>query len=184
MDNSKIKLKRKVQLREKTGEVVNTIPNKVSWYKRPLAWVVIIALGVASGFCVWINLGKDNIVDKDSAIEQEKSIVENSATINEGELEPSSEFHGSDSVSQVVIDNTSKIEEEQSKESIEQTMMVSNDDDKSMSSIVNISNDVETEALKVIRGDYGIGQERKDKLGEKYQTIQTRVNELKREGLF
>lgn len=50
--------------------------------------------------------------------------------------------------------------------------------------VINVSNDVETEALKVIRGDYGIGQERKDKLGEKYQTIQTRVNELKREGLF
>lgn len=47
-----------------------------------------------------------------------------------------------------------------------------------------ISGDVEAEALKVIRGYYGIGQERKDKLGEKYKTIQTRVNELKREGLF
>lgn len=50
--------------------------------------------------------------------------------------------------------------------------------------VINVSNDVETEALKVIRGDYGIGQERKDKLGEKYKSIQTRVNELKREGLF
>lgn len=47
-----------------------------------------------------------------------------------------------------------------------------------------VSNDVETEALKVIRGEYGIGQERKDKLGSKYQTIQSRVNELKREGIF
>lgn len=47
-----------------------------------------------------------------------------------------------------------------------------------------VSNDVEAEAMKVIRGDYGIGQERKDKLGSKYQTIQSRVNELKREGIF
>ncbi len=51
-------------------------------------------------------------------------------------------------------------------------------------SATGISNDVETEALKVIRGEYGVGQERKDKLGTKYQTIQSRVNELKREGLF
>ncbi len=38
--------------------------------------------------------------------------------------------------------------------------------------------------MKVIRGEYGIGQERKDKLGAKYQPIQNRVNELKREGVF
>lgn len=48
----------------------------------------------------------------------------------------------------------------------------------------NVSNDVETEAMKVIRGDYGVGQERKDKLGTKYQPIQSRVNQLKREGVF
>lgn len=48
----------------------------------------------------------------------------------------------------------------------------------------NVSNDVEAEAMKVIRGDYGLGQERKEKLGAKYQIIQSRVNELKREGIF
>lgn len=47
-----------------------------------------------------------------------------------------------------------------------------------------VYNDVEAEALKVIRGDYGVGQDRKKKLGTKYQTIQNRVNELKREGAF
>lgn len=48
----------------------------------------------------------------------------------------------------------------------------------------NISNNIEAEALKVIHGDYGVGQERKDKLGSQYQAIQNRVNELKREGAF
>lgn len=47
-----------------------------------------------------------------------------------------------------------------------------------------VSNDVEAEALKVIRGEYGIGQERKNKLGVQYEAIQRRVNELKREGVF
>ena len=54
----------------------------------------------------------------------------------------------------------------------------------SVASNANVSNDVEAEAMKVIRGDYGIGQERRDKLGTKYQSIQSRVNELKREGIF
>lgn len=43
---------------------------------------------------------------------------------------------------------------------------------------------VEAEALKVIQGDYGVGQERKNKLGTQYQAVQNRVNELKREGVF
>lgn len=38
--------------------------------------------------------------------------------------------------------------------------------------------DVESLALRVIRGDYGNGQERKDKLGDAYQSIQNRVNEI------
>lgn len=47
-----------------------------------------------------------------------------------------------------------------------------------------VSDNVEAEALKVIRGDYGIGQERKQKLGAQYRAIQERVNQMKREGLF
>lgn len=43
---------------------------------------------------------------------------------------------------------------------------------------------VETEAIKVIRGDYGNNPERRRNLGSNYQTIQNRVNELKREGAF
>lgn len=56
--------------------------------------------------------------------------------------------------------------------------------DVSIDSNVKVSNDIEKEAMKVIRGDYGVGQERKDNLGGMYQTIQSRVNELKREGVF
>lgn len=44
--------------------------------------------------------------------------------------------------------------------------------------------DLEAEAIKVIRGDYGVGRERKKRLGARYQPIQNRVNELKREGFF
>ena len=48
----------------------------------------------------------------------------------------------------------------------------------------NVSNDIEAEAMKVIRGVYGDGQTRKQKLGERYTAIQKRVNEMTREGLF
>lgn len=38
--------------------------------------------------------------------------------------------------------------------------------------------DVEAAAMEVIRGRYGNGQERKDALGENYQQIQDRVNQI------
>lgn len=47
-----------------------------------------------------------------------------------------------------------------------------------------VSNNVETEAFNVIHGAYGNGEVRKSKLGERYQSIQNRVNELKRQGAF
>lgn len=47
-----------------------------------------------------------------------------------------------------------------------------------------VTDDVEAEAQKVIRGAYGDGQVRKDRLGSKYHAVQMRVNELKRQGAF
>ncbi len=47
----------------------------------------------------------------------------------------------------------------------------------------NVDGDVETNARRVIRGDFGNGQERKDKLGSSYSEIQGKVNEMYRQGL-
>lgn len=44
--------------------------------------------------------------------------------------------------------------------------------------------DVDAEAMKVIRGEYGAGAIRKNRLGERYVEIQRRVNQLKRQGVF
>lgn len=49
---------------------------------------------------------------------------------------------------------------------------------------VSVSNNLEQEAMNVIRGNYGNLPERRDKLGNKYQEIQNRVNQLKKEGVF
>ncbi len=46
-----------------------------------------------------------------------------------------------------------------------------------------VSGDVEENARRVIRGDFGNGQERKDKLGASYTEIQGKVNEMYRQGL-
>ena len=46
-----------------------------------------------------------------------------------------------------------------------------------------VSGDVVENARRVIRGDFGNGQERKDKLGSAYAEIQSKVNEMYRQGL-
>ncbi|MBR1792531.1 MAG: hypothetical protein IJ764_02710 [Bacteroidales bacterium] len=47
-----------------------------------------------------------------------------------------------------------------------------------------LSSSLDENALRVVRGDFGNGQERKDALGSRYDEIQTRVNEMYREGRF
>lgn len=42
----------------------------------------------------------------------------------------------------------------------------------------SVSEDTETEAMKVIRGEYGNNPERKNRLGARYEEIQSRVNQL------
>lgn len=49
--------------------------------------------------------------------------------------------------------------------------------------VAAVTGDVDELARNVIRGDYGNGQVRKDRLGAEYQTIQDKVNEMYRNGL-
>lgn len=51
------------------------------------------------------------------------------------------------------------------------------------STSVPVSGDVEQNARRVIRGDFGNGQVRKERLGSSYSEIQGRVNEMYRQGL-
>ena len=51
------------------------------------------------------------------------------------------------------------------------------------SSEVTLSGTIEEKAKQVIRGDFGNGQVRKDKLGASYAEIQSKVNEMYRNGL-
>lgn len=52
---------------------------------------------------------------------------------------------------------------------------------KVSSSTSPISGDVEQDARRVIRGEFGVGRVRKDALGTHYEEVQTRVNEIYRE---
>lgn len=49
--------------------------------------------------------------------------------------------------------------------------------------VAEVSSSVEENALRTIRGEFGNGLERKEKLGDKYAEIQRRVNEMYKDAL-
>lgn len=78
---------------------------------------------------------------------------------------------------QVIEKNESPVSKKQEKkQTLTSTNSVSNP-------TTEISGNLEENARQVIRGVFGNGQERKDKLGSAYSEIQGRVNEMYRQGL-
>lgn len=192
MGNSDVRLKHKVQLRRKVDDSISVDKSHIenpalhSTPETPKSkktiWIIIGAVVLCIiGYFIFSkpdNDGQKPVVAEDNT--EMKNISVPSDTTNSKEAVKESV----EDTESRVVGNSNVNESTTSAEGVkpaEATTMV-----KANTSIraTNVSNDVEAEAIKVIRGDYGIGQERKDKLGDKYQTIQNRVNELKREGLF
>ena len=194
MANSYVKLRRKVQLRKKvedsevtTVEVEGTktgnTPTPDKSDSKTWLWILlgVIALCII-GYLIFSKSGDTAVIES----EQDTEIVEESnlSTDSVGNQEESRE-----EVLPTQENEVPNITDKQKAKVNEAPIATENNsniatDTISVPSNANVSNNVEAEAMKVIRGDYGVGQERKDKLGTKYPIIQSRVNELKREGLF
>lgn len=145
-------------------------------------WLWIILGIFAIVVLAWIFIPKSND-NNDGVITHGNEEVASTATADEDTV----------AVEEVVVeenvieeDGQSKAKENNSPEVRTPETPVAQPVNSSVSSVksTTVSDDVEQEALKVIRGEYGIGQERKNNLGSKYQAIQSRVNELKRDGVF
>lgn len=193
MGDSDVKLKHKVQLRKKVEEPqpvapepeltpvqapepVTTKSNKWIW------WVVGLIVLCIIGYFIFSKS------DEEQPVQTETEVVEEVAAID-GVDEAANQPEGvQDEVNAEETPDAIQTEQSAEEPKTEDQAPVSNVTPAQTQSnaieSASVSNDVEAEAMKVIRGDYGIGQERKDKLGAKYQPIQNRVNELKREGVF
>lgn len=149
-------------------------------------WIILVIIVIIL-LIWWLLPGKST--ESETAVEEET--IEEVSTPAENAEKMSDEAEipaGEDAVEE----NANNDESSNSSEPVENTLetttapsapqTTNNVATNNASSVV--SNDVEAEALKVIRGEYGIGQERKNKLGNQYEAIQRRVNELKREGAF
>jgi hypothetical protein len=183
MEKDEVKIRRKVQLRKKSEEGItpasqgvqdsstSSVPSSTSLSKKWL-WIIPIAvlllglvyfLGNGESSESSIAQGETETIQEESPKSEETDTVASDDSIQVSEVD-----------SRVSEVDTSK--DEPAKEPLSEVF--------TKSGTSSVSGDVDSEAMKVIRGDYGDGEERKEKLGSNYQSIQSRVNELKREGVF
>ena len=194
MGNSDVRLKHKVQLRRKVDdskladkssiENSTTRPTSDAPKSRKMIWLIIGVIVLC--FLGYFIFSKPDNDGQKPVVVEDKTEVENISVPSDTTNSKEAVKEGIGETESEVVENSNNNVDESTAmvESVKPTETTTIDNAKTSVRTTNVSNDVEAEAMKVIRGDYGIGQERKNKLGDKYQTIQNRVNELKREGLF
>ena len=194
MGNSDVRLKHKVQLRRKVDdskladkssiENSTTRPTSDAPKSRKMIWLIIGVIVLC--FLGYFIFSKPDNDGQKPVVVEDKTEVENISVPSDTTNSKEAVKEGVGETESEVVENSNNNVDESTAmvESVKPTETTTIDNAKTSVRTTNVSNDVEAEAMKVIRGDHGIGQERKNKLGDKYQTIQNRVNELKREGLF
>lgn len=194
MGNSDVRLKHKVQLRRKVDDskladkssIENSTmrPTSDAPKSRKMIWLIIGVIVLC--FLGYFIFSKPDNDGQKPVVVEDKTEVENISVPSDTTNSKEAVKEGVGETESEVVENSNNNVDESTAmvESVKPTETTTIDNAKTSVRTTNVSNDVEAEAMKVIRGDYGIGQERKNKLGDKYQTIQNRVNELKREGLF
>ncbi len=157
--------------------------------KKKLAWAVgicaVLALVGIGGYALLAPKTLDSAAEIDSATPAvvaapDRELVENkessSAEISDDGNTSISEVDATEQKSEKSIPETTK---DQSPAPVAEPNSTVN---QGATQIEGES--LEQEAMKVIRGDYGDGKVRRSQLGNRYQAVQNRVNQLKREGAF
>ena len=134
--------------------------------------LIVLGIIVFIGLCIWWIIP---ITQSDN----DKTVTDvSSEQVNQEGLNPNETIEQTDSISDVnnveEIDKSNDQVVERGETSTQSEPISTN----------SISDNVEAEAIKVIRGEYGNVPERKQLLGEQFQVIQARVNQMKRQGLL
>ncbi len=161
-------------------------------------WMLIIGIILIVAIIVWLCVRSCSSDNHEVPNEPEVEAVEPSFSVTDGSEETPVEEVGQSSTEEateveVSTEEASVPAQETATPKVEETANATSNSVSTNTSVDNtskpqptsaVSSDIEAEAMKVIRGEYGIGQQRKNQLGNKYQPIQSRVNELKRQGAF
>ena len=167
-----VQLKKKVTLKTKIADSdvkqdiqpKNTAPqepvNKTGGGNKRNLWV-FWGIVVLAAILFFVFVGKDNETSVQTNVEKTDNTLKEETTKATAEM-PSSESNSKQSSKPDVV----KVEKK-----------------TQTSSAIPVNGSLEQKAIAVIRGTYGNGLERKQKLGDEYTVIQNKVNEMYRDGL-
>lgn len=167
--------------------------------KKGFAWLwALIGIAIVLAFLGWVFLKKGDKTDSNTPEQTEESVAvadsvneDSVATLpsetnsDEGDASDarnSNEVAENGTDGSASVDNGTISANSSADNAGQATAVPANQGNASAASMPG--NDVEAEAMKVIRGEYGNNPVRRNNLGSKYQEIQSRVNELKRTGKF
>lgn len=151
-------------------------PTEKKWYqsKGLIITFVILAVVIIVGLLLYFSSNKSGEVSQ--LAQPNDAVVENvTSSTSEVEIADSS---ASETVPEGIEQDDVSLSNPAEQVKPEVTLTGSKSTPKTA------SNSTEAEALKVIRGDYGNVPQRKELLGSRFNEIQARVNQLKREGKF
>lgn len=157
-------------------------PKAKSFWQKYKGWIIgIVVLLITVALC-YIFCGKKEKPTEQSQSEQIIQVEDTYATseIEAVESSVAQEVNESAETETLETEPTSTPTVETPDQKVEQEIVKS----PNTAQPTNISDNIEQEAWNVIRGDYGNVPERREMLGFKYQEIQDRVNQLKKEGVF
>lgn len=194
--NDKIQLKRKVTIKRKVADSSELPSNggtpplddrgNKRWWQKVLGILICFAVLGGITYCAYslYNNGRESdssgkkiiaAVRNDSTPPQNRGTINDKDSVNkqlskEKEINTKQEEPNPD-VEQPIVN--------EGKEQQNQQASITSHDVKSYEPI---SGTLEEKAKRVIRGDFGNGQVRKDRLGDEYAEIQSKVNEMYRKG--
>ena len=196
-----VQLKKKVTLKTKRADSdvkqdiqpKNTVPqepvDKTGGGNKRNLWV-FLGIVVLAAILFFVFVGKDN----ETSVKT--NVAQNHVTAKADSIQPAKTEETAEKVDSTNVEKTDNtLKEEPTKATAEMPASESNSKQSSKpdvvkeekktqtSSAIPVNGSLEQKAIAVIRGTYGNGLERKQKLGDEYTVIQNKVNEMYRDGL-
>lgn len=163
---------------QKPASAADTTPAET---KGGMKWIWIAVAVVVIALLAWLLIPKSDSKEAAGQEETTEAVAAESAAPQESSVNDEAQAAEPADEAEAEPEQTVPAQPEQNAAAEPQSAPVAQ---PAVAPAAEVTDDVEAEAQKVIRGAYGDGQVRKDRLGSKYSEVQRRVNELKRQGAF
>ena len=196
-----VKLKKKVTLKTKVteGSITPESSNAsgVSHSNKGKKWFLLIALVIVT-IVAFLLLKPKDTNETDSVVKSEEateSLAQQETAVKQDTVQVDSESISNKEDGKVLANdnsisdgmNAGDVKSNLSEEKEKVNVVAQNNTQSSSQTTISVekskeevvlSGSIDEKAIMVIRGDFGNGEERKNKLGSEYTVIQNRVNEM------